>query len=303
MNKTSEAAAQCQSRERAQAGASSDLLQFVAVGPPRTGTTWLHHVLNGHVNLPRHNKETRFFDERFDFGLDWYRAHFNISSNLPQGELCPTYFCSDSARRNLHTVSRDCKIICTFRDPVARVFSLYKLKRAYAKVHWSFEEALSRDRELLESSRYAHYLTSWRNTFGRENVLVLFHEDLIANPQYYVDTVTTFIGIPRIPLQANDLQYVHSSLEMVNPRSSVLTRMGDEAAEWLKARHRGRVVSLLKESRLGGIFLGGGAPIPRPQPATNRMLRERFRSEVEALEDMVGRDLSDWKRAEVVPVA
>lgn len=274
-------------------------LAFVAVGPPRTGTSWLHDVLTGRVSLPRYNKETRFFDEHFELGFNWYNAHFDKSIALPRGEVCPTYFCSDSARENLRDWAPQCRVICTFRDPVARVVSLYKLKRAYAKVRWSFEEALGRDAELLESSRYAHYLIEWRRAFGPEHVLVLFHEDLATNPQAYVDQIADFIGIRRFTLSENDLRFVHSSHELVSPRNSVLTRMGDEAAEWLKVRHRGRLVSLLKESRLKSLFLGGGDPIPRPRPDTIRMLRERFRTEVEALERLVGRDLSTWKHSDV----
>ncbi len=297
-----DAAQQPQTRLRGRISDSADHFSFVAVGPPRTGTSWLHDVLSGRASLPKHNKETRFFDEHFELGMNWYSAHFNVSSTLPRGEICPTYFSSEAARRNLQTFAPQCRIICTFRDPVARVFSLYKLKRAYAKVRWSFEEALFRDKELLESSRYAHYLTAWRSAFGKEGVLVMFHEDLVSNPQGYVDTVADFIGIPRFALSTGNLRYVHSSQELVNPRSFVLTRMGDGAAEWLKTRHRGRFVSLLKGSRVGEFFLGGGDPIPRPRPDTNRMLRERFYGEVEALESLVGRDLSAWKRVEVSPV-
>jgi hypothetical protein len=274
-------------------------LSFVAVGPPRTGTSWLHQVLKGRVNLPRFNKETRFFDERFHLGIDWYRAHYDESSKLPLGEICPTYFYSDEARRRLSSTQRRCRIICTFRDPVTRVFSLYKLKRAYAKVPWSFEDALQHDPELLESSRYAHYLSEWRRTFGAENVLVLFYEDLATNAQGYMDRVADFIGIPRFQLSDGDLQYINSSHNLAIPRLSFLTRFGDGTAEWLKARHWGKFASFLTSSPLRGIFLGGGQPIPRPLPSTLSMLRERFRVEVEDLEKLVDRDLSAWKYREV----
>src|SRR5271170_6528478 len=52
------------------------LPSFIVVGPPRTGTTWLHEVLTDHVNLPGPTKETRFFDLHFDRGLNWYLDHF-----------------------------------------------------------------------------------------------------------------------------------------------------------------------------------------------------------------------------------
>ena len=42
-------------------------------------------------------------------------------------------------------------------------------------------------------------------------------------------------------------------------------------------------------------FRGGGEFGPL-DPALDRRLRERFRPEVEALEKMLGRDLSAWKK-------
>jgi hypothetical protein len=51
------------------------LPSFFILGPPRTGTTWLHEVLRNHAELPSPTKETRFFDVHFHRGLDWYRAH------------------------------------------------------------------------------------------------------------------------------------------------------------------------------------------------------------------------------------
>ena len=42
-------------------------------------------------------------------------------------------------------------------------------------------------------------------------------------------------------------------------------------------------------------FRGGGEFGPL-DPALDRRLRERFRPEVEALEEMLGRDLSQWKK-------
>jgi len=52
------------------------LPEIIGVGPPRTGTTWLHNVLDGHVDLPHGVKETLYFTTFYHKGFDWYAHHF-----------------------------------------------------------------------------------------------------------------------------------------------------------------------------------------------------------------------------------
>ena len=75
------------------------LPSFFIVGPPRTGTSWLHEILSGHVALPEPTKETRFFDNHFHRGLEWYVHHFpRLAPGRHVGEVAPTYFASAPAR-------------------------------------------------------------------------------------------------------------------------------------------------------------------------------------------------------------
>src|SRR6266567_1488118 len=86
------------------------LLDFLAVGPPRTRTTWLHHILTGHVGLPRGKKETHFFSSRYSFGLEWYARHFErCLPELPVGEVCPSYFGREEARERIKLHLPDCR--------------------------------------------------------------------------------------------------------------------------------------------------------------------------------------------------
>lgn len=276
---------------------SSRLPAFIAVGPPRTGTTWLHEVLEGHADLPRYNKETRFFCTNYAKGIAWYVRHFDPACELIRGEVCPTYFCSAPARERIAKLIPKAKIICSFREPVGRIYSLYKVKRAFARLDWSFEEALSRDLELVESGRYAHYLVAWQRVFGQDNVLPVFYDDLAKDPQGYIDRIVDFVGIPRFQLDAQRLSRVHSSDAMSNPRSRHLTALAADTAEWLKRHRLERVVAAVKGSKLGGMLLGGGEKMPPLSRATADSLRASLRPEIEALEKLLNHDLSSWKEA------
>jgi hypothetical protein len=274
---------------------STRLPVFIAVGPPRTATTWLHNVLADHADLPRYNNETRFFCTNYAKGTAWYLGHFDPNSELTRGEVCAAYFCSTPARERISDLIPKAKIICSFREPVARIYSLYKLKRAFAHWDWSFEEALTRDRELMESGRYAYYLGEWQRTFGRDNVLPLLYDDLTKDPQSYIDRIVDFIGMPRFQLDERWLRPVHSTETMSNPRNPKLTVLAANFADWLKLHHLERVVAAVKGSKLNGMFLGGGDKMPPLSPATANSVRAALRPEIAALEKMLDRDLSAWK--------
>ena len=106
------------------------LPDFIAVGPPRTGTSWLHRAIAANVGRPRGLKETKYFTENYDKGLDWYSAFFrDYPSDLRIAEICPQYFAFDEARERIRHHIPDCRIICTLRDPVERLYSHWRLVR------------------------------------------------------------------------------------------------------------------------------------------------------------------------------
>ena len=272
------------------------LPSFFVVGPPRTGSSWLHEILAPHTLLPSPSKETRFFDTHFNRGLKWYVAHYG-QAGVPRriGEVAPTYFASAAARERMARTVPQAKIICVFRNPVDRVVSLYRLKRAYGWIPWSFKEALERDPELIESSRYASTLKLWQRSFGVDNVFAGVYDDLQRDPQAFVNSLVDFIGVPRFKLAEWQYGFVHDSEKMTHPRSYYRTRAATMAANWFKARRMDRVVSAFKRSRFRHLVLGGGAPFPKLSGDLLLQLQSEFQPEVEELEKLLHRDLSAWK--------
>jgi hypothetical protein len=300
MDYTSDAAVskiqQSLEKEKAKSGVLSLLPSFFIVGPPRTGTSWLHKILSSRTELPRITKETRFFDAHFQRGLLWYRAHFKKNASRVVGEVAPTYFASDEARERIARTIPSAKIVCIFRNPVDRVFSLYRLKRAYGMIPWSFEEAIQRDPELLESGKYATKLKAWLNAFGPGQILPTVYEDLQEGPQSYVDRLADFIGIPRFVISKQDIHYVHSAETMTHPRMYLRTHSATLLADWFKARRLDGIVALARDSFLRRFVLGGGPVFANPSPEVTTRLCKSFVPEIEQLERLMKRDFSAWKR-------
>jgi Sulfotransferase domain len=273
-----------------------ELPSFFVIGPPRTGSSWLYEVLRPHALLPSPSKETRFFDTHFHRGVKWYVAHYrNAGGPWRMGEVAPTYFASAAARERMAQIVPEAKIVCVFRNPVDRIVSLYRLKRAYGLIPWDFEEALDRDPELMESSRYASTLRLWQRSFGAHNVMAGVYDELRQNPQAFLDALVDFIGVPRFRLAPWQCGRVHDSDSMTHPRSYYRTRSATLLADWFKARRLDQVVRAFKQSRLRKLVLGGGAPFPQLSAEALLKLDARLQPEIEELEELLHRDFSAWK--------
>jgi len=282
-------------KERARGDQLRQLPNCIAVGVGRSGTTWLHEVLTGHVELPYGVKETDFFLRKYGNGIDWYKSFFRhcVPGHLIV-EICPTYFSSAEARRRMKLHIPDCRIICTFREPVERAYSHYKLMRHNVWTRSSFSAVVNSSREIAEMNQYALNLTGWQQTFGRENVLVCLYDDLEQNPQGYLDAVCNFIGISSFPLSRFAASARLNSFPTA-PRNRRLAQNARHVRDWLRARRAYRLDRLLEHVGLWAFCFDGGEAFPPLEPELESRLKQRFLPEVEALEQLIGRDLSAWK--------
>jgi hypothetical protein len=274
------------------------LPDFVHVGPPRTGTTWLHEVLLGHIGLPS-EKETRFFDVRYDRGAQWYSDLFgHYPPDVPGGEMGPTYFSNAIARDRIRHAIPDCKIIVTFREPAARLYSLYRLLRSERRPvndtfdgYWRFQINCGAD-----LCSYATHLKRWQAAFGKSRVLVLFYEDLSADPQSYLDTVCDFIGARHVPLDRSKVGSAKVYSAAGAARSNALARATVETIDWV-SRHGARPLIQVAQRTAWWKLMRQPfvEDFPPLSPESADEIRAMMLPETEELEQITGRDLSRWK--------
>jgi hypothetical protein len=275
---------------------ASRLPDFIAVGPQRTGTTWLHEVMKPYLGLPRGTKETDFFLKNYTNGMPWYLDYFRgYPPATILGEVDPNYFGEEIARDRIANDIPRAKIIVTLRDPVERAYSSYRVMRRDAWTRVGFEETIANNRIIRESSRYAHHLLNWQKRFGRERVLVCLYDDLEASPQNFLDVICDFLGAPRIKVEGAVIASERVNTVTRAPRSRKLAQNARNARDWM-GRHRWhRAVGLLEQAGVWKFCFGGGEEFAPLDPEVDARLREHFRPEVEALERLIGRDLSAWK--------
>jgi len=274
------------------------LPSIIGAGPGRTGTTWLHQVLEGHVDLPYGVKETQFFNHFYDKGIDWYARHFRYATGeRPIVEICPPYFLRTEALERIKLHMPHSRVITTMRDPVDRLYSLYKqLRYTGVSTRGTFEETLAVWPSMGRGNRYASHLTEWFDAFGRENVLVTIYDELRAEPQKYLNRVTDFIGVERIALSERPQIGNEVNAFARAPRNRKLARRANTLAYWLRGRQAYGVINLLERAGLWDFCGGRGEPYPPLTPEHDARLRARFLPEVEALEELIAIDLSAWKK-------
>jgi hypothetical protein len=275
---------------------SLKLPQFIGIGPARTGTTWIHEAMQDVAWLPRNVKETRFFNERYQNGIEWYAWHFRHADNSrPIGEVCP-YFSSREAIERIAEHIPNCKLIVTFRDPVDRAYSFYRLMRRYIWTRATFEETLATRKIIADGNRYAFHLRAWQERFGRERVLVTLYDDLVADRQAFLDRICEFVGAKRVDLSTRKFRHRAQNSAERAPRSRHLAQNARHVMFWLQAHRCYRMVRFIEQRGIWRFCFEGGEPFPPLSAEVDARVRAQFLPEVEQLEQLIGRDLSTWKQ-------
>ncbi len=179
------------------------LPNFIIIGAMKCATSTLHDQLARQPGLfMSEPKEPCFFsnDEVYARGLEWYTRLF---VDAPPNSICgessthytklPTY--SQTVER-LYRHVPNAKLVYVMRDPVARLVSQYIHEWSERTVPGSIDLAVARCPRLIDYSRYSMQLQPFLETFGRENVLPVFFERLINEPQGELDRICAFIRYP-----------------------------------------------------------------------------------------------------------
>ncbi|MEL6579597.1 MAG: sulfotransferase [Cyanobacteria bacterium J06621_12] len=273
-------------------------LDFVAVGPFKTGTSWIHNYLADYqqVALPAKVKETFFFDRKFDRGEDWYYSHFaQIEKHQKVGEIAPSYFSSAEACARIHQLYPNCKIIVTFREPVARLLSFFQhmQQRGEVEPKISLTEAIEKCQTLPDSGQYYFHLSRWIDTFGSDNVEVIFFEELAKSPSDFSLTLCNKLGL-EVESTAKDLgKKVNSSSAPINHNLAKITYSSVNLLHNLGLH---KLVDLGKNLGVKQLLSNKNAKKLELSHEEFAAVLSVVKDDVMKLETDLGLDISDWKQ-------
>jgi hypothetical protein len=284
---------------------------FFVLGAGKCGTTTLHGLLAAHPHIfMTKEKEPRFFDDDtyYSRGLDRYLCdHFRGAAGFKaRGEATPLYLASgrkvrDRIRRDL---GKELRFVVILRDPVKRAWSHYLHQCCNGVETESFERALELEPKRLSAGRlawttyfrdglYARQLRVWFEGFPREHFLVLLTEDLAESPCAVARQAFAFLDVdPDVELPPQSPVNVRAAPR--HPRlAAALNRPGGTMAT---LKH---LVPYSTRQRLRSVINRWNRrpfeTAPTLDPAIARALRRRYRDDILAVEEIIGRNLRMWR--------
>lgn len=293
---------------------------WLHIGSGKSGSTSLSVYLAQHPQLfVSPVKEPRHFlspgvrpsftgpsdEERVNQSLVWdpeaYRQLFDgRSEGQLAGELSQTYLGWPSAPAAVRAHNPDARMLAVLRHPAERAFSSWAAHRrdGFERVT-SFEEALAQEEQRLadgwgpiwaytERGRYADALTRWYEHFPPDQIRVWLYEDLRSDLDGLLRGAFEFLGVDPAFRPSTDKQH---NVSLV-PRSQRLSRFVTVRSG--PRRMAGKLVPPRWRAPVARRVIGLNQRRLTFDPATRRELTERFRPDIERLQELLGRDLSAW---------
>lgn len=297
---------------------------FIVIGAPKCGTTALAEAAASHPDVFLSKpKEPHFFDAHFGKGLDGFmRDHFAGSRPAHAlGEATPSYLALPWVPQRIAATLPNARLIAVLRNPVERAFSSWWMFHARGMDRLAFADAIAenekrleenplrddeasrqawslhvdalasgkpiRIRTYLDSGYYARQLQRYFASFAREQVLVLFSDELRSDDEDVLRRVWRHIGVGDGAFSA----HIAPANEAIGGGAARLLRL-------LQASGAMRLRGLMPESVRAGLkrFLSRRGDRPRLDEKLRLRLVAHFSPHVCELERLLEVDLTDWKR-------
>ncbi len=221
------------------------LPHFFGIGAQKGGTTWLHENLICHpsIFLPP-ERQLNFFSDKFENPLKEYQAAFAGKEHFLRGEINPDYGILEKWKiEYLAKILPNLKSIMILRNPIERAWSHAIM--SYVKMHNKKPDEITLDDWLRHfknplsviKGNYPRILKKWRSVYPEEQIKVVFHDELCARPQAFLEDVFKFLNV-EIP--ENFLNYPIE--KKINSGAKIA--MPEKAKEALKERYRDDIYEL-----------------------------------------------------------
>jgi sulfotransferase family protein len=296
---------------------------FFLLGASKAGTTSLHYYLAQHPDILMSDpKEPPFFRLEYARGPEWYwRNYFRrYAGQRAAGDGAPQNLHLPFVAPRIAATAPAARLIVLCRAPVERAVSAWRhnvrlgvealpfpaaveknLRRLDQGDTLECDDSVRRYQEIssreanaglqrtygfyVEPGHYAQHIERYRGLFGADRILVLFFDDLVADPSAVTARVVAFLGLPPHPLRDARPQNEATSAGAARLNSLIARLPG---VRLLPPELRIRVRALV-----GRAGKRGAAP-PPVETAALRRLVDYYRPHNRRLAELTGRDLEAW---------
>lgn len=225
---------------------------FVGIGAPRTGTTWLFEMLKSHpeIQIPS-KKALNFFNEHFDRGESWYFEQFDSFKEKVVGEISPLYFGHSHLAERLFNSVPQTKLILIVREPVERLKSHVKLINTLREKNASVEERVKELPLLLEHGLYFKHIQEILKYFSEDQLLILSNKEIGTNPKMVYGKVVEFLNVDTAIIPSRLREKVGFN---ITPKYKILERMRKSVHGFLTRNGMANVIWFLKRKGLSAML-------------------------------------------------
>jgi len=257
---------------------------FLYIGPDKAGSTWLFRLLKWHPQTyVTPSKDTLFFDEYYERGIEWYESKFSPSGRHKViAEIGHNYLFSEEIARRIYSDLGPVKLMVCLREPARRAYSAYLYLLKHDLYRGSFAQALDEVEELKEHGRYMKHLRLYLQKFGIDQLHVGIFDDLKESPDAFAQEIFSFLGVEKRELTE---ELTKKTLPAAKARSKWAAHFAKRAAWLFRELGLSHVVGKVKTSALvHRLLYDRYDKKPAPDPEVLGKLRNHYIPTVEALD-------------------
>jgi hypothetical protein len=279
-------------------------VDFIGIGVQKAATSWLFSCLKEHpqirVAVDKNNKELNFFNYNYVKGYTCYHQRFEFGS-WKTGEYSPSYFSDKNVPERIYLYNPKVKLIVSLRNPIERAFSqhLHEIRRnRLPKELYDFWDALEQNPTYVEQSKYSTHLERYLNFFDFSQLHVILFEEIVSKPKEVIKEIFRFLEVddsfvPSVLARKINVAHTYRSRSLhrfIRTASRVLrASFGDAIVETLKATRLPEKLRHYNEVQIDNSIV---SPLSNDD---RRKLLDIFYEELENLNILLKRDLSNWR--------
>jgi hypothetical protein len=267
---------------------------FVIIGAVKGATTWSARALAADPSVFIPGPEPHYFSTEFDKGREWYLGLFaDAPDSAVIGEKSADYLAHPEAAARMAHFIPDARLIVQLRDPVERAYSDYCMLyrrgtvRDAPAAYFSPRRSSGESERFLSGGLYADHLKRFFDRFPREQILVLLYDDILSSPTPAFNRILAHVGLPANATEVSSERQNDSAKPLLPLAMRKALKPLKNAVKPLRG------TAWFEAAR--GLFAREVAYPPLDEKA-RAFLDDFYRRDIAALEAMIGRNLSHWRR-------
>ncbi len=273
-------------------------LDFIYIGTPKAGSTWLFEALRAHPEARLFpSKASKFFETEKPGSITGYRRQLDrFEEGGKIGEISHDAYLYPHNAKLLREQFPDVKIIACLREPGDFAKSMLLWLQTHTHMFGDDAASMTSHPHLRRAMDFVGQLRPFYDLFPADQIRIVFFEDLKSDPRGFYNDICAHIGISPA-FEPEVLQQVVNPARA--PRFPAVTHAIFDAGVLVRKAGFGDLVEAAK--RFGPLEKLLYKPRAEIDPAVLESAeaeREKARAIFDPLEQLIGRKLpSRWREA------